>query len=205
MRPILFSTEMVSALLDGRKSMTRRVCKHQHWSHSELVAVNHNGITQKVDRNVSCPYGSVGDVLWVRETWAPALGDYAYKADYSEYTLNLQKNKGLWKPSIHMPKKAARIFLRVMGVRVERLWDITNSNAITEGVECIEPDESYKDYESNFGQYATARGSFSSLWVKINGQKSWDANPWVWVISFERCEKPDNFTTYVHRDIVCNI
>ena len=122
LRPILFSTAMVQAILEGRKTQTRRVLKPQPGDHP-----NDDGYMSTVLER--CPYGQPGDILWVRETWAPALGDICYKADYSEATLNDPENQGLWKPSIHMPFAAARIFLRVKSVRVEPLQAISYDDA----------------------------------------------------------------------------
>jgi hypothetical protein len=99
--PILFSTPMVQAILEGRKTQTRRIIKSFN--------------------KRQCPYGEPGDVLWVRETWAPALGDIAYRADYTNEVLEEKRNKGIWHPSIHMTKAAARIWLQITEVRVEKL------------------------------------------------------------------------------------
>jgi len=178
--PILFSTPMVSAILDGRKTMTRRKTKLQP-----------------------------GDVLWVRETFANnddnTVG-WFYKADYP----NLKIPK--WKPGIHMPKEACRIFLKVTGVKVERLQDISPMDAVNEGVEYYDidhyalkggeliadfknytwvDDQNYEDY--HFPTFTNSIDSFRSLWQSINGVESWNENPWVWCISFERIEKPENF------------
>jgi len=208
--PILFSTPMVQAILERRKTMTRRISKHQHWSFSELIDVNENGITQKNDRTVSCPYGQPGDKLWVRETWAKyrAFGEsvladapFIYKADQDEcdqYPCLIDgevicvSNRGGWKPSIHMPKAAARIWLEIVSVKVERLQDITVEDAIKEGIkkEKFTPtgEECYyfypcKDLRDD-SYLDDPKTSFYSLWKSINSQDSWDANPWVWVIDF---------------------
>lgn len=189
-RPILFSTPMVHAILEGRKTQTRRTCKHQFWSHSELVDVNINKEFQKIDRNVSCPYGNIGDVLWVRESWQILLfkdapTKYLYKA-------NPQHDAMKWKPSIHMPKAACRLFLRIKYVRVERLRDISEADALAEGISVNA--HFYYDYMKNgLGFYSSPIQSFFSLWESINGADSLQANPWVWVIEFERIEKPIDF------------
>ena len=189
--PILFSTPMVQAIMEGRKTQTRRVCKHQYWSYHEIVDVNVNGITQKVDRSVSCPYGKVGDVLWVREGWAP-LGEYPnntymYKADtHQPYSK--------WKPSIHMPKEACRIFLEITNIRVERLQDISDKDAIAEGIERMQGVFWWKNYLNDpLPGTSSPTVSFCTLWQSINGKESLKSNPWVWVIEFKRIEKPDNF------------
>lgn len=205
LRPILFSTEMVRAILDGRKTQTRRVCRHQHWSHSELVDVNVNGITQKVDRNVSCPYGQPGDILWVRETWCYVMlfhahdllegsrdsNLYVYKTSFHEDWMEYAKEKYgyKWKPSIHMPFAAARIFLRVKNVRVERLQDISERDAVAEGIMNV-----YIHYYVG-DKFVIPKdnpiNSFRSLWQSINGSESWEANPWVWVVEFEPISKEE--------------
>ena len=187
--PILFSTEMVQAILAGRKTQTRRVSKHQCWSHSELIDVNINGIFQKVDRNVSCPYGKPGDLLWVRESFVKfeTFNETLFSYKASPKT-NLDVN---WKPSIHMPKDAARIWLRITNIRVERLKNITHEDALAEGILDF-GDGTYKNYFKNKGlrtqdgvECILPIASFQSLWCSINGNESWEANPWVWVIEYE--------------------
>ena len=200
--PIFFSTEMVQAILEGRKTQTRRVVKGTalEWLQPDMFTPEFVGDSS----NSLCPYGNLGDVLWVRETWAPALGVYAYKADYTQCTLNEPRNKGLWKPSIHMPKEAARLFLQIKSVRVERLNDISEEDAIAEGVEFLGVDDNgpnYKNYTHgnplNWYGEDPASGSFRSLWSSIYGDRygthSWQSNPWVWVIEFEPIQKPNNF------------
>lgn len=141
-------------------------------------------------------------MLWVRETWAwdgqtsftdlQAIGNFWYKADDTGYS------PARWKPSIFMPKEAARIFLRITDVRVERLQDISEEDAKAEGVKLAGVEwnpNGYFDYmlpKSRLNQriLTTAKRSYQSLWESINGAGSWEANPWVWVISFERVEKP---------------
>jgi len=109
--PILFSTPMVQAILEGRKTQTTRIIKSFN--------------------KRQCPYGEPGDVLWVRETWAPALGDIAYKADYTNEVLEEKRNKGLWHASVQIPKAAARIWLQITEVRVEQLETVTDEHAKT--------------------------------------------------------------------------
>ena len=158
-----------------------------------------------------CPYGQPGDILWVRETWA-SLGsgadiEYGFKAGASGDTLDAMKFYSLkWKPSIHMPKAACRLFLRIKDVRVERLQDITRDDCKKEGIAYLETVQemwsqvggSWYDYErKTFASLPSGKispsMSFMSLWRSINGAESWNANPWVWVIEFERVEKPTNF------------
>jgi hypothetical protein len=154
-----------------------------------------------------CPYGQPGDRLWVRETWmdlrgtgvehrptpASALQRYAYAADTprGSYGDEARKEYGLkWRPSIHMPRAVSRINLEVTGVRVERLQDISEADALAEGIE-HDQDISrgniigWRDYLDRGGKCGTAKGSYQSLWAAINGQSSWDANPWVWVVEFK--------------------
>lgn len=217
MKPILFSTPMVQAILDGRKTQTRRICKHQFWSHSELTDFNVNKVHKKVDKNVSSKY-QVGDILWVRETWNMCTRDmlapgefsiprndglprgewvWVYKAESKEETHpdHPDWGKKRWKPSIFMPKEAARIFLEVTNIRVERLQDISESDAIAEGIDFYvnKWDEiRYKDYSQKYDKpnddvptfkSSAAIASFQSLWQSING--NWNENPWVFVYEFE--------------------
>lgn len=196
-RPILFQTDMVKAILGNRKTQTRRKCRHQHWSHSELTDVNKNGITQKIHRYVSCPYGQPGDLLWVRESFYEPMfenlnGKYYYKADLVDQGWHFK-----WKPSIHMPKSAARLWQMVEDIRVERLQDISEKNAIAEGIKNevlpIVNERIYYFYPCNDLRDDTYLNSpitsFYSLWKSINGQASWDANPWVWVVQYRVLSK----------------
>ena len=173
-RPILFNTEMVQAILQGRKSQTRRICKH-------FDAPKGGG--------VKCPYGEVDDILWVKETYFKTQDTLTYKASFDE---NLAKKMpGLkWKPSIFMPKALSRIKLRITGVRVERLQDITEEDCIKEGIRSVvatDKNPYYKDYHYPDVSYwfENAQKSYQSLWERINGKKSWEENPFVWVIEFE--------------------
>lgn len=139
---------------------------------------------------VRCPYGKPGDILWVRESHRFTGGGFVSKPDYSvltprDFIFKADEDwNGPWRPSIHMPKEAARIWLEVTEVRVERLQDISNEDAIAEGVN--HGDQSPK---SIGGAIATmvldARSEFFSLWTKINGEDSLDSNPWVWCITFK--------------------
>jgi hypothetical protein len=151
--------------------------------------------------SIKCPYGHPGDVLWVRETW-----DYSYHvtqkpisaidspADF-EYKAELTNGPRLndkWKSPIHMPRVACRLFLRITDVRVERLQDITPEDSIAEGIglETIQNQTLYTDYLNDGFARPDPRMSYASLWEKINGPGSWEANPFVWVLSFERVENP---------------
>lgn len=199
--PILFNTEMVRAILDGRKKVTRRICKDGndyvvpdmgYYDADKRTYAVHNYCDKRCTYEYqistaekTCPI-CPGDILYVRETWnwynECGNKSYIYCADYRE-----EHRSGYWKPSIHMPKEAARIFLKVKDVRVERLQDITGKQAEDEGI-----DEGWALYDG----YADAREKFAELWnstiKKSDIEKyGWNANPWVWVIEFERCEKPE--------------
>lgn len=185
-KPILFSTEMVQAILDGRKTQTRRVVQltnyHPSLKHKqpEVMKIEDFKVYDAngdFDGNLRMKYGNIGDILWVRETFTTWNEEFCYKAD------NLRENKLLsWKPSIHMPKEAARIFLKIKNVRVERLHDVSRGDCMSEG--CPFP---------NIARETNPKEWFTSLWKSINGEESWNSNPWVWVIEFERVEKPLNF------------
>lgn len=176
-KPILFNTEMVRAILDGRKSCTRRVVKPQPTARYGAQCIKP-------------PYQS-GDILYVRETWKRALNGYYYYEDWQRDDIaDITK----WKPSIHMPKEAARIWLRVTDVRVERLQEITVDGCHREGVN-IET-SAVTDGETLNRKHDFSLEKFETLWdstVKKSDidRYGWDANPWVWVIEFERCEKPE--------------
>lgn len=201
-KPILFNTDMVQAIIKWRKTQTRRIVKgmalncleHDMYS-PEFVASSDLDL---------CDFGKVGDILWVRETfqkhctemettsdWAPIsykeTGQYVYKADgYMLPKDSLSFSK--WRPNIHMPKDACRIFLKVKSVRVERLQDISEEDAIAEGIEAQPKDNRfYKNYiRIDLKWCDSSVRSFETLWQSINGEQSWKDNPWVWVIEFER-------------------
>lgn len=185
-KPILFSTPMVQAIFDDRKTQTRRIIKPQPkddlsflgWKLPEYVQVAF-GRGVKTDSLHKFPFGQVGDVLWVRETWQNSENNvyYHYKADFTE------PGKG-WKPSIFMPKDAARIWLKITDVRVERLNDISAEDSQKEGITWNQGEEWEAKYQNAYSY------KFKMLWDSINGEESWNANPWVWVIEFERIEKP---------------
>jgi len=242
MKPILFSTPMVQAILDGRKTMTRRVVKPQPVTPDLEFARNRDDVDAaklteyeaKINANVklnmiesgAAPH-KIGDILYVRETWFQHYdGSYDYRATTTFDT------KG-WKPSIFMPKTAARIFLRVTDVRVERLQDITDLDAIKEGCEGTKCDCAHKTCGGgmvactdcmNTGWLEPPKLDFMCLWDSLNAKpkaqyitvdgkkridhyvsypfediretkthrgKPWHVigNPWVWVYTFERCEK----------------
>lgn len=205
-KPILFNTEMVRAILDGRKTCTRRVIKPQ-WEECPACKYIHNEyIYDKMAENVYCarcgyplkperrsPY-QPGDILYVRETWMDYAGLTMYKADCDIYRLDSLNFAGFgWMPSIHMPKEAARIWLKVTDVRVEQLHNITEDGAKAEGA--IDNRGFIHSPENEYDRIHTAREHFIKIWnstIKKSDldRYGWDANPWVWVIEFERCEKP---------------
>ena len=199
MKPILFNTEMVKAILDGRKTTTRRVIKPQPINGIMTAAGLLKAIPEHMDwgGKVIKPTYQKDDVLYVRETFgtyrACDIISYAFKADYID-PKNLEKAKLLvrrWHPSIHMPKEAARIFLRVTDVKAERLQDITDNEAKAEGTDSdVQIAGGYVNpnyYRSRFSWHV-----WDSTIKKSNlNRYGWDANPWVWVISFERTARPD--------------
>jgi len=194
LRPILFSTEMVKAILEGRKTQTRRLLKLKG---CKIVVPNKYFDMEKILKwnKDYFPYGKIGDILWVRETWQKSLNpnEFVYKAD-TDNPIYLDSNFK-WKPSIFMPYAACRIFLKVTNIRVEKLQDISETDAINEGIEIVEQINKVSFYKRYFGRnknFTTAmpKYSYQTLWEKINGKESWDLNPYVWVIEFERCSKP---------------
>lgn len=219
-KPILFSTEMVQAILQDRKTQTRRtkglylfnvkpesfIYDGNHAADEEedydknyhyMEMVDDKGKPSEFYIKVKCPYGKVGDILWVRETFTEwPKGKFWYKAD----TI-IGEELGVWKPSIHMPKEACRLYLKITNFRIERLFDISKNDAIAEGVECkvIDGIKEFKNYLTQlhvFGKHShpeTPTVSFLSLWERINGTESVNSNPWVWVIEFEKCDKPLKF------------
>jgi hypothetical protein len=176
-RPILFSAPMVRALLAGSKTQTRRIVKDKHIDAAPPVC-----FFQWLREN--CPYGQTGDRLWVRETWIPRAAESAalYRADYDDAQASglagMYSDRG-WRPSIHMPRWASRILLEITGVRVERLQDISDHDALAEGVS---PDMGLRWQSGD----DTPRGMYGELWESINGPGSWAADPWVWVVEFKR-------------------
>ena len=181
-RPILFSAPMVRAILDGRKTQTRRIVKQKHLPFLENITGNF--LDGKWDQR-PFPYGKPGDRLWVRETFCyhDDLAMYLYKAD----DVTCCK----WKPSIHMPRIASRILLEVVNVRVERLNDISEEDAIAEGINLPSPYVGIgMDGEVIESETISWMPSdyYKELWESINGPGSWDLNPWVWVVEFKVLE-----------------
>jgi hypothetical protein len=196
-KPILFNTEMVRAILAGRKSCTRRICKDANeytvpdmdfYNADRRTYAVHNFVDKEHMEQLStaertCPI-CTGDILYVRETWKETPKGYYY---YEDWQRNDIADITKWKPSIHMPKEAARIWLRVTDVRVERLQEITPQGAWKEGARCscLHP---VPDCVGN-------KTAFISIWNRTIKESDidrygWSVNPYVFVIEFERCEKP---------------
>lgn len=198
-KPILFNTEMVRAILDGRKDATRGIVKgfipdDAVWGYTAFTPKGYiscrgtfaDGYGEKFFKLPCEP----GDILYVRETWKKAPNGYYY---YEDWQRNDIADVTKWKPSIHMPKEAARIWLKVTDVRVERLQEITVDGCHREGIN-IET-SAVTDGETLNRKHDFSLEKFETLWdstVKKSDldRYGWDANPWVWVIEFERCEKP---------------
>lgn len=227
-RGMIFNGEMVRAILDGRKTQTRRIMKVQpesnqlglllitdstkhsdigkyHWAESNATG---NHVRSKL---FACPFGAVGDQIWVRETFQGPLFDYELMDEYLEDSSKFEKpefcqyaadgghrpeyqdaNDNLrhgWRPSIHMPRWASRILLEITDVRVERLNGISEEDARAEGIidggclNCGEPEPC-----GCANPEPDATDAFAYLWQSIYGQENWNANPWVWVIEFKRVE-----------------
>jgi hypothetical protein len=199
-RPILFSAPMIRALLNSSKTQTRRIVKPQpligleglmKWRDSFWYE-RHELLQLLVDKK--CPYGKVGDQLWVRETFMSLANtgvegrdkegkriNYAYAAESppGSYSDDCRKEYGLkWKPSIHMPRIASRITLEITNIRVERLNDCSDEDALAEGVD-----------RTNTSIPGYAKKRYETLWESINGAGSWAANPWVWVVEFKVVKK----------------
>jgi hypothetical protein len=194
-RPILMSAPMVRAILAGTKTQTRRVVKLQppavvqsiyrpfpaepnNWQGYGFGSIHWYG---------RCPYGVAGDRLWVRETWAvPHRYDHLGPSNIPtkgvpvHYAATEDRGGLRWRPSIHMCRFASRITLEITDVRVERLQEISEADAIAEG--CVGGHGASKGYAYN----ATPHEHYRALWESINGPGSWDLNPWVWAISFRR-------------------
>ncbi|HGN3124997.1 hypothetical protein N0570_14355 [Pseudomonas aeruginosa] len=201
-RPILFTGPMVRAILEGRKTVTRRVMKPQPDFLGSMVDPNtpFKTLDAGLHARITCPYGEPGDRLWVREAWAAdAQVDAIAPSDLSQgepiwYPADLSVrqtgcsmiSKGRVRPSIHMPRWACRILLEITAVRVERLQDISEEQALAEGVRG-EPCDHARQACADIGCWGdTAKGAFGFLWESLNGEGSWAANPWVWVVEFKR-------------------
>ncbi|ELS1884668.1 hypothetical protein R4U68_001164 [Raoultella ornithinolytica] len=185
-RGMIFNGEMVRAILDGRKTQTRRPIKWRQTRATE-IAEREDGSKWPWSEDAEnvcdywhpCPFGAVGDKIWVRETWNKYGGLLTYRVDH-DWIDEMRKETvctAKWTPSIHMPRWASRILLEITDVRVERLKSISDGDAIREG--CSTADMKSGD---------CAADVFARLWASIYGEESWQANPWVWVIEFKRVE-----------------
>lgn len=218
---------MVQAILAGRKTMTRRAVKFKSLDPASVGAVHQDGsgkgwIAWQPGKNITpedtkaaypdeagfkCPYGQIGDVLWVRETFRTIKGNVTgSEYDFPDDTLYAADGAcGPFRPSIFMPKAACRIFLEITDIRVERLNDVSEEDAVAEGVEWrimgpeygrLQGKRLYKDY-AHPNELLTgpvfAKDSFEYLWESINGAESWKTNPWVWVVPFKQIDKPEGF------------
>ena len=196
-RGIIFNTEMVKAILDGRKTQTRRVMNNQPCTISgETITVQQDDFNFRwagdLHNDTSgwfpCPLGKVGDRLWVRETFKTGIcteSTIAYKATHKPSDLEEGWYEEIkWTPSIHMPRWASRITLEITDVRVERLNDISQSDAIAEGAPPSHPTIDAISRECGFPDFS--RSWFGQTWWHIYGKKNWQDNPWVWVIEFKR-------------------
>lgn len=205
-RGMIFNAEMVRAILDGRKTQTRRPIK---WKQTRFTEIGEREDGSKwpwsedaehaFDFWHPCPFGSVGDCIWVRETFQGPLFDFDLMDSYCKDSTPFEKSEfcvykadGVpapefydaddelhccWRPSIHMPRWASRILLEITDVRVERLKSISDRDALREG--CSAADMKSGDCVADV---------FARLWASIFGSDSWNANPWVWVIEFKRVE-----------------
>jgi len=182
MKPILFNTQMVKAILDGRKTVTRRVYKNFPYNIFDGIEEGTEAFEKRKLALSAIAQHQKGDILYVRETWNTVDGDYVYRADQ-------EKDYFKWKPSIHMPYEAARIFLRVTNVRIEMLQDITMEQVIKEGITGLDL-EHIALLENHYDI------PFAALWDSTLKKSDlelygWKANPWVWVYEFERISKEE--------------
>jgi hypothetical protein len=238
-RPILFNADMVRAVLDGRKMQTRRIVKWRgldeglNLQFSGLRAIKEakGWVVESQSRTSSewrcqptpCPFGDIGDRLWVRETWSVVshafdddglMIDYVpdrsakavhekpfgrgYYSGHAIYAADggftwgdddgCVDGRSCWKPSIHMSRWASRITLEITDVRVERLQDISETDALAEGVISEPCDHARRSCDEIGCCGDTAKGEFGALWKSIYGDDNWQANPWVWVVEFKRVE-----------------
>lgn len=220
---ILFNTDMVRAIMDGRKTVTRRLVKvPPYYPHFYKLHDNTDGALSGTrdrlyagfykdeqiffidgEKHVDAVYYQApyqpGDILYVRETWYRGLNRILYKANYSENEKFYENGKEIqikWHPSIHMPKEAARIWLKVKDVRVERLQECGKGWCLDIEKEGIVTPQNPILYINDDAFHDALREEFQKLWNSTIKKSDldlygWDTNPWVWVIEFERCEKPD--------------
>lgn len=199
-RPILFAGPMVRAILNGEKTVTRRLMKPQPDFLGSMVDPNtpFKTLGAGLHARITCPYGEPGDRLWVRETFAtlsagqyepvkPAHGygqDVRFAATDPLTDCDVGVRGYAWRPSIHMPRWASRILLEITAVRVERLQDISDEQCVAEGIGVTKHAVGVKLTSPH--DESVPRAMFRELWQSINGAESWAANPWVWVVEFRR-------------------
>ncbi|CAM3593645.1 hypothetical protein BS639_22835 [Rouxiella silvae] len=212
-RPIIFNAEMVNAILSSRKTQTRRIINPQpeltvssgfKWKGALFGAGSNDCETNRNFAHIKCPFGEIGDRLWVRETWARCnIDQYSHDMAYRATTPDDWPKGGRWRQSNHMPRWASRITLEITGMRVERLNSINENDALAEGLSEITKDGRLYKYgipdrdgypgNDNCGwpwheweRYPIS--AYSKLWQSIYGAESWQANPWVWVLEFKRVD-----------------
>lgn len=197
-RPILFSTPMVQALLGGRKTQTRRVVNAK-WLPlvEEVLRCNGKWIFEAIDYDLTTPYGNIGDLLYVRETFTDeaCATSMCYKADFPIVWPGDRTECGdkiiqkateyKFRPSIYMPRWASRITLESTHIRVERIQDISEEDAIAEGIYMCDSGCFWWDSGTQKSCYYSATSAYAGLWELINGKASWDANPFVWILGFK--------------------
>jgi hypothetical protein len=196
-KPILMKPFLVNRVLSGNKSQTRRIVKGDITRLEQLFDYNDKDTPSLIEtynhpKGLVKPYCMVGDVLWVRETFWTFNNVTVYKADNPNGSAVAKK----WNPSLFMPKDRCRLWLKVKSVHVEELHNISDADAIKEGIEIHNKSGHYVDYfahKSRDRYWVNPQLSFSSLWSMINGEDSWEKNPFVWVIEFEPCEMPHDF------------
>ena len=223
-RPIIFSAPMIRALLDGQKTQTRRIAKLNHAGRVAFGGRNWHCDDPKAV--MACPYGQPGDFLWVRESWStarlyPVNATLFYRADGDcegkQASLSFIERERKWRPSIHMPRWASRLTLRITDVRVQRLQEISEADARAEGCSARPfPGPWWQGYRELNGALVheqaigdqppdwmiepkrmadtphldlTAVDDFRSVWHSIHGPDSWSANPWVWALTFDVIHK----------------
>lgn len=200
-KPIIFSVPMIKALLSGQKTMTRRIIGMSEYDFVRIVneaeVIDEKTEDEKkifgtiaefqqdneIGYYIKCPYGKIGDYLWVRESFAPIQKkSYIYKA--TETSLTQVK----WKPPLFMPKAACRLWLKIVGIKVARIQSTTYQDILNEGWDA-KTSQPFTDRTAG----EDANDWWKYLWTKINGKESWEENDWVWVIEFEKCARPNWF------------